>query len=93
MCIRDSSFNLGGDPLVETIEDAIDTLQNSDIDYLYLPEIQKLVKVSDNLSKDKVREHKRNFRQFKRDTATLSKEPGPDDVTYEDVKELIKEES
>ena len=88
-----TSFNLGGDPLVETIEDAVDTLQNSDIDYLYLPEIQKLVKVPDNLSKDKVREHKRNFRQFKRDTATLSKEPGPNDVTYEDVKELIKEES
>ena len=40
-----TSFNLGGDPLVETIEDAITTLQNSDIEYLYLPEIQKLVKI------------------------------------------------
>jgi carbamoyltransferase len=40
-----TSFNLGGDPLVETIADAIDTLQRSDIEYLYLPEIQKLVKV------------------------------------------------
>lgn len=40
-----TSFNLGGDPLVETIEDAVDTLQNSEIEYLYLPEIQKLVKV------------------------------------------------
>ena len=40
-----TSFNLGGDPLVETIEDAIDTLQRSEIEYLYLPEIQKLVKV------------------------------------------------
>ena len=43
-----TSFNLGGDPLVETIEDAIDTLGNSDINYMYLPEIQKLVYVPDN---------------------------------------------
>ena len=41
-----TSFNLGGDPLVETIVDAIDTLQQSDIEYMYLPEIQKLVKVA-----------------------------------------------
>jgi len=40
-----TSFNLGGDPLVETIEDAIDTLETSDIDWMYLPEIQKLVYV------------------------------------------------
>jgi len=40
-----TSFNLGGDPLVETIEDAIDTLKKSDIEYMYLPEIQKLVKI------------------------------------------------
>jgi len=43
-----TSFNLGGDPLVETIEDAIDTLGNSDINYMYLPEIQKLVHVPEN---------------------------------------------
>ncbi len=41
-----TSFNLGGDPLVETLLDAIDTLQRSDIEYMYLPEIQKLVKIS-----------------------------------------------
>ena len=40
-----TSFNLGGDPLVETLEDAIWTLQNSKIEYLYLPEFKKLVKV------------------------------------------------
>ncbi len=40
-----TSFNLGGDPLVETIEDALDTLSQSDIEYMYLPEIGKLVKV------------------------------------------------
>jgi len=38
-----TSFNLGGEPLVETIEDAISTLEKSEIEYLYLPEIQKLV--------------------------------------------------
>jgi len=40
-----TSFNLGGDPLVETIEDAVKTLKNSDIEWMYLPEIQKLVHV------------------------------------------------
>ena len=40
-----TSFNLGGDPLVETIEDAVNTLQRSDIEYMFLPEIQKLVHV------------------------------------------------
>jgi len=40
-----TSFNLGGEPLVETIEDAVKTLNNCDIEYLYLPEIQKLVYV------------------------------------------------
>ena len=40
-----TSFNLGGDPLVETIEDAVITLRKSEIEYMYLPEIQKLAKV------------------------------------------------
>jgi len=44
-----TSFNLGGDPLVETIEDAIFTLDNSEIEYLYLPEIQKLIKIPNHL--------------------------------------------
>jgi len=45
-----TSFNLGGDPLVEVIEDAIDTLEKSDIDWMYLPEIQKLVYIPKNKS-------------------------------------------
>jgi len=45
-----TSFNLGGDPLVERIEDAIDTLEKSDIDWMYLPEIQKLVYIQKNKS-------------------------------------------
>lgn len=40
-----TSFNLGGEPLVETLEDAINTLEKSKIEYLYLPEVGKLVKV------------------------------------------------
>ena len=38
-----TSFNLAGDPLVETLEDALDTLRRSDIKYLYLPSLQKLL--------------------------------------------------
>jgi carbamoyltransferase len=44
--IFNTSFNLGGEPLVETLEDALWTLQQSDIEYLYLPEYGKLIKVS-----------------------------------------------
>lgn len=45
-----TSFNLAGEPLVETIDDAIKTLRNSSINYMYLPEIGKLVKCETNLS-------------------------------------------
>lgn len=41
--IFNTSFNLGGEPLVETLDDALWTLQESDIEYLYLPEYNKLV--------------------------------------------------
>ena len=41
-----TSFNLAGEPLVETLEDAIKTLRNSKIEYLYLPELGKLVTVA-----------------------------------------------
>lgn len=38
-----TSFNLAGEPLVESLFDAISTLLNSDINYLYLPEVKKLI--------------------------------------------------
>jgi len=38
-----TSFNLGGEPLVETLDDAFRTLAESDIEYLYLPENNCLV--------------------------------------------------
>ena len=41
--IFNTSFNLAGDPLVETLTEAITTCLNSDIDYLYLPEVGKLL--------------------------------------------------
>ena len=41
--IFNTSFNLGGEPLVETLEDAFWTLQQSEIEYLYLPENGVLV--------------------------------------------------
>ena len=38
-----TSFNLGGEPLVETLDDAVRTLANSKMEYLYLPEFNKLI--------------------------------------------------
>ncbi len=34
-----TSFNLAGEPLVETKEDALDTLKRSDINYIYFPDL------------------------------------------------------
>jgi carbamoyltransferase len=41
--LLNTSFNLGGEPLVETFDDAIKTLKKSNIGYLYLPEVGKLI--------------------------------------------------
>lgn len=38
-----TSFNLAGDPLVETLENALETLEKSDLKYLWLPELGKLL--------------------------------------------------
>ena len=40
--IFNTSFNLGGEALVQTIYDAIETCQNSEINQLYIPEDQEL---------------------------------------------------
>jgi len=40
-----TSFNLGGEALVETLDDAVRTLANSKIEYLYLPELELMVEV------------------------------------------------
>jgi carbamoyltransferase len=41
--LLNTSFNLAGRPLVETLDDAIYTMLNSEIEYLYLPEIEILI--------------------------------------------------
>jgi carbamoyltransferase len=41
--IGNTSFNLAGKPLVETFEDAIKTLETSDLEFLYLPETSELI--------------------------------------------------
>ena len=35
-----TSFNLAGEPLVETLSDAHSTIERSDLKYLYLPDLQ-----------------------------------------------------
>jgi len=45
-----TSFNLAGKPLVENLDDAIMTLYNSQLEYLYLPELGKLIKLSNERS-------------------------------------------
>ena len=41
--IFNTSFNLAGEVIVETEDEAIDVLQRSKIEYLYLPDKQKLI--------------------------------------------------
>lgn len=48
--IFNTSFNLGGEPLVETLDDAVRTLANSLIEYLYLPEYKCLIVVENSKS-------------------------------------------
>lgn len=41
--VGNTSFNLAGEPIVETIDDAIKTIYNSKLDFLYFPECKYLV--------------------------------------------------
>jgi len=43
-----TSFNLAGDPIVHTVQDALDSIRRSKIEYLYLPEINKLIYSENN---------------------------------------------
>ena len=40
-----TSFNLAGDTIVDTIDDGLNTLRNSEIEYMYLPETSSLIHV------------------------------------------------
>ena len=41
--LLNTSLNLAGDTIVETVDDAINTLNNSEIDHLYFPETSTLL--------------------------------------------------
>ena len=41
--LLNTSFNLAGEPMVETIEDALDTLERSKLKYIYLPELNTII--------------------------------------------------
>lgn len=56
--LLNTSFNIAGEPLVETFIDALITLNNSDIDYLYLPEISTLITVKKGELKPWIRMNK-----------------------------------
>jgi len=45
--LLNTSFNLAGKPLVETPQDSFDTLRNSELDYIWFPEISKIVSKND----------------------------------------------
>ena len=47
-----TSFNLAGEPLIETLHQAIEMLYKSQLEYLYLPEVGKLVYIDNSLKKD-----------------------------------------
>lgn len=42
--LLNTSFNLAGEPLIENIEDALNTFKKSNLEYLYLPELTYLFK-------------------------------------------------
>jgi carbamoyltransferase len=41
--LLNTSFNLAGEPLVETFEDSLKVMENSELRYIYLPEIDILI--------------------------------------------------
>ena len=44
-----TSFNLAGKPLVESVFDAYDTLRKSSLEYIYFPEMGKLLYLANTL--------------------------------------------
>jgi len=43
-----TSFNLAGDPLVETLDDALKVLTDSEMEYCYMPELKSLIGILEN---------------------------------------------
>ena len=46
--LLNTSFNLSCDTICETVEDAVDTLKRSELNYLYFPEYGKMLHIPDN---------------------------------------------
>ena len=44
-----TSFNLAGKPLVETLDDALKVLKASELEYCYMPELGSLIKIENHL--------------------------------------------
>ena len=42
--IANTSFTLAGEPLVETVDHALKTLNESELDYLWFPEYSRIIK-------------------------------------------------
>ena len=40
-----TSFNLAGEPLVETIDDALKVLNDSEMEYCFMPELMSLIRL------------------------------------------------
>ena len=59
-----TSFNLAGDTIVETIEDALQTMRESEICYLYLPEKKELLFMPDASEPSIKRLSKRDCKQL-----------------------------
>lgn len=47
--LMNTSFNIAGEPLVETPEDAINTLRKSKIEYLYFSDIKQLIYIKNEI--------------------------------------------
>jgi len=51
--LLNTSFNLGGDTICETVQDAVDTLKRSELEYVYFPECSKMLYIPENSNRGK----------------------------------------
>lgn len=77
--VFNTSFNLAGEPLVETPFEAVNTIVNSDIEYLYFADHNRLIKFNRNFKKE--------FEEEQR-LAQLAKKEQNDALLEENLKQL-----
>ena len=75
--VFNTSFNLAGEPLVETPDEAINTIVASDIEYLYFADDNKLLKFSRNMKKE-WEEAQQAQAEANKDNSIVPGEPMPD---------------